>query len=228
MRPLTDKRPKPMIEVLGRSMLDRVLDHLVAAGVTDCVVNTHYLGEMIQRALKSRMKPRITISHEETLFDTGGGVARALPQLGADPFFVVNADVVWLDGRRSALARLAQAWDGEKMDACLMVHSTVRAIGYDGTGDFTVDPLGLVHRRRESHIAPFVFTGVQMLHPRLFAAAPDGAFSLNRLYDRAEEAGRLFAIVHDGEWFHIGTPDSLVEAETAMRDAFRVDPRRDP
>jgi MurNAc alpha-1-phosphate uridylyltransferase len=228
MRPLTDKRPKPMIEVLGRSMLDRVLDHLEIAGVTDCVVNTHYLGKMIERALASRTEPRIVFSHEEKLLDTGGGVARALPKLGAEPFFVVNADVVWLDGRRPALARLAQAWDDGKMDACLMVHSTVRAIGYDGSGDFTVDPLGFVHRRRESHIAPFVFTGMQMLHPRLFKGAPDGAFSLNVLYDRAEDSGRLFAVVHDGEWFHIGTPDSLAEAEMAMRDVFRVDPRRDP
>ena len=228
MRPLTDTRPKPMIEVLGRTMLDRVLDHLEIAGVTDCVVNTHYLGEVIAKHLAGRTDPRIAISHEDTLLDTGGGVARALPKLGAEPFFAVNADVVWLDGHSPALLRLARAWDGEKMDACLMVHSTVRAIGYDGQGDFTLDPLGTVKRRRENRVAPFVFTGVQMLHPRLFDGAPQGAFSLNRLYDRAEEAGRLFAIVHDGEWFHVGTPDSLAEAEIAMRDVFRVDPRRDP
>jgi MurNAc alpha-1-phosphate uridylyltransferase len=228
MRPLTDTRPKPMIEVLGRTMLDRALDHLEIAGVADCVVNTHYLGEIIARHLAGRTDPRITISHEDTLLDTGGGVARALPKLGAEPFFVVNADVVWLDGRSPALLRLARAWDDDKMDACLMVHATVRAIGYDGQGDFMLDPLGTVKRRRENQVAPFVFTGVQMLHPRLFAGAPQGAFSLNRLYDRAEEAGRMFAIVHDGEWFHVGTPDSLAEAEMAMRDVFRVDPRRDP
>jgi MurNAc alpha-1-phosphate uridylyltransferase len=228
MRPLTDTRPKPMIEVLGRTMLDRALDHLEIAGVAECVVNTHYLGEVIAKHLAGRTDPRITISHEDTLLDTGGGVARALSKLGAEPFFVVNADVVWLDGRRPALLRLARAWDAEKMDACLMVHATVRAIGYDGPGDFTLDPLGTLKRRRENHVAPFVFTGVQMLHPRLFAGAPQGAFSLNRLYDRAEEAGRLFAIVHDGEWFHVGTPDSLAAAEIAMRDVFRVDPRRDP
>jgi MurNAc alpha-1-phosphate uridylyltransferase len=228
MRPLTDTRPKPMIEVMGRTMLDRALDHLEVAGVADCVVNTHYLGDIIVKHLARRATPRIAISHEDTLLDTGGGVFRALPKLGAEPFFVVNADVVWLDGRSPALLRLARAWDDLKMDACLMVHSTVRAIGYDGQGDFTLDPLGTVKRRRENHVAPFVFTGVQMLHPRLFAGAPEGVFSLNRLYDRAEGEGRLFAIVHDGEWFHVGTPDSLAEAETAMRDVFRFDPRRDP
>jgi len=228
MRPLTDTQPKPLIEVLSHTMLDRALDRLVAVGVTDCVVNTHYLGQMIHDHLAGRLTPRIEFSDEDTLLDTGGGVLRALPLLDGGPFYVVNADVVWLDGRRSALARLAEAWDDERMDACLMVHSTVRAIGYEGPGDFLLDPFGLVKRRRENQIAPFVFTGVQILHPRLFRDAPSGNFSLNVLYDRAEEAGRLFAIVHDGEWFHIGTPDSLIDAEDAMSDIFRVDPRRDP
>jgi MurNAc alpha-1-phosphate uridylyltransferase len=228
MRPLTLDRPKPLIEVAGRTMLDRALDRLVEVGVTDVVVNVHYLGRMIHDHLARRTTPRIAFSDEDTLLDTGGGVARALPRLGAAPFYVVNADVVWLDGRRPALARLAQAWDDARMDACLMVHSAVRAIGYDGAGDFMVDPLGVVKRRREGHVAPFVFTGVQILHPRLFAGAPSGAFSLNRLYDQAEEAGRLYAVVNDGEFFHIGTPDSLIDAEKAMGDMFRVDPSRDP
>ena len=228
MRPLTETRPKPLIAVAGRTMLDRALDRLVDVGVTDAVINTHYLGAMIRDHLASRNPPRITFSDEETLLDTGGGVARALPRLGPGPFYVVNADVVWLDGRRPALARLAEAWDDRRMDACLMVHSTVRAIGYEGQGDFMVDPLGLVTRRPEGHVAPFVFTGVQILHTRLFANAPSGVFSLNRLYDRAAEEGRLYAVVNDGEFLHIGTPEALVEAEKAMGDIFRVDPRRDP
>ena len=228
MRPLTETRPKPLIAVAGRTMLDRALDRLVDVGVTEAVVNTHYLGAMIHDHLAPRNPPTITFSDEDTLLDTGGGVARALPRLGAGPFYVLNADVVWLDGRRPALARLAEAWDDRRMDACLMVHSTVRAIGYEGLGDFMVDPLGRVTRRPEGHVAPFVFTGVQILHPRLFANPPTGAFSLNRLYDRAVEAERLYAMVNDGEFFHIGTPDSLVEAEKAMGDIFRVDPRRDP
>ena len=228
MRPLTEMRPKPLIAVAGRTMLDRALDRLAEVGVTDAVVNTHYLGAMIHDHLAARASPRIEFSDEDTLLDTGGGVARALPRLGTAPFYVVNADVVWLDGRRPALARLAQAWDDARMDACLMVHSTVRTIGYEGRGDFLVDPLGRVTRRPETQVSPFVFTGVQILHPRLFSGAPVGAFSLNRLYDKAAEAERLYAMVNDGEFFHIGTPDALVEAETAMGDIFRTDPRRDP
>jgi MurNAc alpha-1-phosphate uridylyltransferase len=229
MRPLTETRPKPLIAVAGRTMLDRALDRLVEVGVTDAVVNTHYRGAMIHEHLAGRTTPRIVFSDEDTLLDTGGGVARALPRLGAGPFYVVNADVVWLDGRRPALARLAEAWDDGRMDACLLVHSTVRTIGYDGQGDFMVDPLGLVARRAEGHVAPFVFTGVQILHPRLFAETPSGAFSLNRLYDKAMEAERLYAIVNDGEFFHVGTPEALGEADTAMGDIFfRLDPRRDP
>ena len=228
MRPLTEDRPKPLIEVLGRAMLDRALDRLQAVGVAECVINTHYRGAMIHDHLSRRAAPRVSFSDEETLLDTGGGVKRALPRLGPGPFFAVNADVVWLDGRRPALKRLAEAWDDATMDACLLLHSTVRAIGYDGSGDFFLDPLGLVRRRCEHQVAPYVFTGVQILHPRLFADSPEGAFSLNLLYDRAEESGRLFAVVHDGEWFHIGTPDSLIDAEEAMGDIFRVDPRRDP
>jgi MurNAc alpha-1-phosphate uridylyltransferase len=229
MRPLTQTRPKPLIEVAGRSMLDRALDRLVEVGVTDAVVNAHYLGAMLHEHLAGRTVPRISFSDEDALLDTGGGVARALPRLGTDPFYVVNADVVWLDGRRHALARLAEAWDDGRMDACLMVHSTVRTIGYDGRGDFMVDPVGRVTRRPEGHVAPFVFTGVQILHPRLFAGAPSGAFSLNRLYDKAAEVERLYAMVNDGEFFHIGTPEALVEADKAMGDIFfRLDPRRDP
>jgi MurNAc alpha-1-phosphate uridylyltransferase len=228
MRPLTEMRPKPLIEVAGRTMLDRALDSLVEVGVTDVVVNTHYLGAMIHDHLAARAAPGIAFSDEDALLDTGGGVARALGRLGTNPFYVVNADVVWLDGRSPALARLARTWDDARMDACLMVHSTVRAVGYDGRGDFLVDPLGVAARRPEGHVAPYVFTGVQILHPRLFAGAPDGAFSLNRLYDKAAAAERLYAMVHDGEFFHIGTPDALMEAEKAMRDIFRVDPRRDP
>lgn len=227
MRPLTEARPKPLIEVADRTMLDRALDRLVDAKVTDCVVNTYHLGAMIHDHLAGRRAPRIEFSDEETPLETGGGVARALDRLGADPFYVVNADVVWLDGRRSALLRLAEAWDESRMDALLLVHPTVRALGYEGRGDFVVDPLGAVRRRRETEISPYVFTGVEIAHPRLFAGAPKGAFSLNVLFDRAAAAGRLHALVHDGEWFHVGTPEGLAKAEAAMREPFRVDPRRD-
>jgi MurNAc alpha-1-phosphate uridylyltransferase len=228
MRPITETIPKPLVEVLGRTMLDRALDRLAEAGVGECVVNTHHLGTLIHDRRARREKPRIRFSDEDSLLDTGGGVARALPRLGADPFYVVNADVVWLDGKRPALGRLAAAWTDGAMDALLLLHPTVRAVGYDGVGDFFLDQLGLARRRSEAQVAPYVFTGVQILHPRLFEGAPGGAFSLNVLYDRAAAAGRLRALVHDGEWFHVGTPESLKEAERAMGDLFRVDPRRDP
>jgi N-acetyl-alpha-D-muramate 1-phosphate uridylyltransferase len=228
MRPLTDTRPKPLIEVGGRTMLDRALDRLAAVGVAECVVNTHHLGAMIHDHLAARTAPRIAFSDEAAPLETGGGIVRTLPRLGAAPFYVVNADVVWLDGRRPALARLAEAWDDSRMDALLLLHPTVRAVGYDGRGDFVLDPLGLVRRRGESAVSPYVFTGIELVHPRLFAGAPDGAFSLNVLFDRAIEAERLYALAHDGEWFHIGTPAALAAGEAAMREAFRADPRRDP
>ncbi len=227
MRPLTETRPKPLIEVAGRTLLDRALDRVVDAGVGDCVVNTHHLGAMIHDHLAGRTAPRIAFSDEETPLETGGGVARALARLGAGPFYIVNADVVWLDGRRSALRRLAELWDDARMDALLLVHPTTRAVGYEGRGDFVVDPLGAARRRRETEVSPYVFTGVELAHPRLFADAPKGAFSLNLLFDRAAAARRLYAMVHDGEWFHVGTPAALAAAEAAMREPFRVDPRRD-
>lgn len=224
MRPLTDTTPKPMIEVAGRTMLDRALDRLVEAGVQTAVVNTHWLPERIEDHLKARTDIGIEISREELLLETGGGVANALPLLGDDAFFVVNADIVWRDGTIPALERLARHWDDAAMDVLLLLTGAVRATGYDGPGDFLMDPVGGLKRRPERQIAPFVFTGVQIVHPRLFADAPDGAFSMNVLYDRASEAGRLRGLAHDGEWYHVGTPDAIgvAEAEILEREGSRV------
>ena len=222
MRPITIDRPKPLVEVGGSTMLDRVLDHLELFGVEHSVVNSHYLADQIEAHLAARAKPATEISHEETLLDTGGGIVKALDRLGPDPFFAVNADIVWLDGRTPALTRLAAAWDDAGMDALLLVHGTAKAFGYRGVGDYTVDEIGRMHRREECEIAPYVFTGIQILHPRLFVDAPSGAFSLNVLYDRVERAGRLHAIVHDGEWFHIGTPDALAESEAELSGRTRT------
>jgi MurNAc alpha-1-phosphate uridylyltransferase len=212
MRPITERIPKPLVELRGRTLLDHALDRVEDAGVGRAIVNTHYKGEMIAAHLAGRRSPRITLSPEAELLETGGGVAKALPLLG-ERFFVLNADVFWLDGASSALRRLAAAWDEASTDALLLVHRVTRAIGYDGLGDFLLDPAGVPRRRSEREIAPFVFAGVQILHRRLFARAPAGAFSLNLLYDAALAAGRLRALVHDGEWFHIGTPEGLAEAE---------------
>ena len=182
------------------------------------VVNLHYLGEMIERHLAGRRAPRIAFSDErELLLETGGGVTKALPLLGDGPFFVVNADIAWVDGEIPALQRLAARWDDSAMDALLLLHPVEETTGYDGVGDYTQDAEGRLRRRRDDPAAPYVFTGVQILHPRLFADAPEGPFSLTRFYDEAEAEGRLFGLVHDGDWHHIGTPAGLAEAEARLK-----------
>lgn len=216
LRPVTDSTPKPLVEIVGRTILDRILDRCEAAGVAEAIVNTHYLAEKVEAHVAKRIRPRIRISHEDTLLETGGGVVKALPLLGPDPFYVINGDVLWRDGARDTLTRLARDWTDGEMDALLLVHPVVHARDYRGAGDFLLDQLGRARRRRPWEVAPFVFTGIQLLHPRLFAEAPPGRFSLNLLYDRAAAANRLFAIVHDGEWFHIGTPESLVRIEAEL------------
>jgi MurNAc alpha-1-phosphate uridylyltransferase len=216
MRPITDSLPKPLVEVRGKAMLDHALDHLAAAGVEEVVINLCHLGEMIEAHLAGRTRPRILFSREATLLETGGGVRRALPLLGDEAFIVANGDMLWLDGRTPALERLATAWHDATMDALLLLHPTAYALGYYGSGDFIMDPMGQLRRRVEREIAPFVFAGVQILHPRLFDSVTDENFSLNRLYDKAEEAGRLWGLRHDGDWFHIGTPQALQDAEEAL------------
>ncbi len=214
MRPLTENRPKPLISVAGRSLLDRALDHLEEAGVEEAVVNLHYLGDMIEAHLAHRSAPRTVLSREDNqLLETGGGVTRALPALGDDPFFVVNADIAWADGTVPALQRLTSAWRDATMDALLLVHPVATATGYDGVGDYTVGDGSALHRRRDDPGAPYVFTGIQLLHPRLFTDAPEGPFSLRHLYDQAESMGRLSGLIHDGQWHHIGTPSGLDIAE---------------
>ncbi|MBM3950747.1 MAG: nucleotidyltransferase family protein [Rhodospirillales bacterium] len=226
LRPLTDRLPKPLVPVAGRTLLDHALDRLAAAGVTTAVVNLHHLGDMIAEHLKGRSAPKIILSREERRLETGGGVRHALPLLGAGAFFVVNADVLWLNGPYDALARLQNHWRESEMDALLLLLETTAAFGYDGAGDFLTDPAGRLARRPEREIAPYLFTGVQILHPRLFEDAPAGAFSLNVLYDRALAVGRLYGVVHDGEWFHVGTAEGLAEAEDFLRVRYPGTKRR--
>lgn len=218
MRPLTDQRPKPLIEVFGKTLLDHTLDRLAEAGVERAVVNTHHLAAQIEAHLRARTRPRIAISHEDTILDTGGGIARALNLLGTEPFLSINAKIVWLDGRAPALQRLAEHWDDATMDALLLLHPTVAAPTHEGQGDFFLDPEGRIRRRRVWEVAPFVYTGIQILHPRLFADAPEGAFSLNLLYDRAIEAGRLHGLRHDGQWFQVTAAKHLAIIEQALAD----------
>jgi MurNAc alpha-1-phosphate uridylyltransferase len=217
LRPLTDTVPKPMVKVLGRPMIDVVLDRLAAAGVERAVVNLHHLGDVLREHLKGRTTPRIAFSEEPEILETGGGIKKALPLLGADPFFVVNAKIIWLNGREDALRRLADAWDDSRMDCLLLLQPTATAIGYGGAGDFLMDQEGRLTRRPEWEVAPFLYSGIYICHPRLFKDAPDGAFSVNLLWDRAIEAGRLYGIRHDGEWYHVSTPQQLSEVERELR-----------
>jgi MurNAc alpha-1-phosphate uridylyltransferase len=221
MRPLTERRPKPLIALAGRTLLDHAIDRLEAAGCERVVVNAHYLAAMIEAHVASRRSPEIVVSREETLLETGGGVLNALPHLG-ESFFVVNSDIFWLDGKVPALLRLARAFDPERHDAVLLLQRTVTAIGYEGAGDFITDPLGRIRRRREREVAPHLFAGVQLLTKRLFAGRTPGKFSLNALYDRAIADERLAAIVHDGEWYHIGAPEGLKHAEARLL-AYRME-----
>jgi MurNAc alpha-1-phosphate uridylyltransferase len=215
LRPLTDSLPKPLVEVAGQPLIARALDRLALDGVERAVVNVHYKAEMLEAALAGRARPRVEFSREPEPRETGGGVKRALPLLG-ETFFVVNGDVLWLDGVASALSRLARHFDPNGMDGALLMQRTAGAVGYEGIGDYFLDPLGTPRRRGEREVAPFIFAGIQILHRRLFDGVDDAVFSLKRLYDRAEDAGRLGAIIHDGEWFHIGTPEGLAATRARL------------
>ncbi|MDY0882363.1 nucleotidyltransferase family protein [Dongia soli] len=213
LRPLTETTPKPMVRVLGRPMIDVVLDRLEAVGVERAVVNLHHLGHVIRDHLKTRKSLEIIFSEEEEILETGGGIVKALPLLGDEPFFTVNAKIIWLNGKTDALLRMAQQWDPAKMDALLLLQPTVTAVGYGGQGDFLMDQTGRIRRRPGWQVAPFLYAGIQICHPRLFRDPPAGAFSTNVVWDRAIEEERLYGLRHDGEWYHVSTPAQLEEVE---------------
>jgi len=217
MRPLTDGTPKPLIVVGGKVLIDHVLDRLVEVNVEIAVVNVHHLADKVEQHLAGRRAPRIEISDErDDLLDTGGGVVKALPSLGAAPFFHLNSDAIWIDGVRPNLIRLAEAFDPARMDALLLLAATSTSIGYGGRGDFTMAPDGRISRRREGEVVPFVYAGVAILSAVLFSTAPPGAFSLNLLFDRAIEAGRLYGLRLEGVWMHVGTSEAIAAAEAAI------------
>lgn len=227
MRPLTLSRPKPLLRVGGRSLLDHALDRLSLAGVEHAVVNTHYLGHMIAAHLSLRRRPEITLSPEEELLETGGGIRNALPLLGDGCFVVANADILWCDGEDSAVQRLAAAWDESAMDALLLLVPREAAVGYDGPGDFDRvaaaghDGPAPLRRRTPNEQAAYVFAGVHLTHAGLYCDTPSGAFSCNLVWDRALAAGRLWGLVHDGAWFHVGTPEALEDTDRRLRMAAR-------
>jgi MurNAc alpha-1-phosphate uridylyltransferase len=218
MRPLTETRPKPLIAVAGKALLDHVLDRLADAGVERAVVNVHYLAEQIIAHTAGRPKPRVAISDERgLLLGTGGGVVKALPELGPAPFFHINSDTIWIDGVTPNLTRLAQAFDVASMDALLLLAPTTGSIGYAGRGDYAMAPDGRLNRRAEREVAPFVYAGAAILSPAMFNGAPQGEFSLTDLFDRAAAAGRLHGLRLEGLWMHVGTPEAVGEAEAAIR-----------
>lgn len=212
MRPLTLALPKPLIKVAGKPLIDHTLDFLSSSGIEEAVVNSHYLAELLEGHLQGRKAPpRIIISREDIVLETGGGIKNSLHILGNNPFFVLNSDVICIDGKEPALERLSQSWDDTNMDALLLLHRVKNAVGYDGKGDFFLENDGKLRRRVEGETAPYVFTGIQIIHPRLFIGSPDGAFSLNVLYNK--NLSRIGAIIHDGAWLHIGDPSGLEQAE---------------
>jgi len=221
MRPLTATRPKPLIEVAGKPLIDHVLERLGAAGVRKAVVNVHYLADSLEaHVARHASRLEIAISDErDRLMETGGGLVRALPLIDADPFLSVNADNLWIDGPIDALRLLASGWDDANMDALLLLVPLARANCHNGKGDFHMDALGRLRRRRAHGVAPFVFTGVQMVSKRLLAGeVPEGPFSTNVLWNRAIEAGRLYGAVHQGLWFDVGQPESIRRAEDMLAD----------
>jgi MurNAc alpha-1-phosphate uridylyltransferase len=218
MRPLTERMPKPLVEVGGKALLDHVLDRLADAGVARAVVNVHHFAEQIERHLATRTKPQIVISDERgLLLGTGGAVVKALPELGDAPFFHINSDTLWIDGVAPNLTRLADTFDLASMDALLLLAPTTGSIGYAGRGDFAFAADGRLRRRAEREVAPFVYAGAAILAPALFTGAPGGEFPLTDLFDRAAEAGRLHGLRLEGLWMHVGTSDAIVLAEKAIR-----------
>lgn len=220
MRPLTATKPKPLIEVNGKALLDHVLEKLLAAGVKKIVVNVHYLADALEAHLKSRDHGlEVIVSDErDLLMETGGGLVKAAPLIDSDPFLALNSDNLWIDGPADTIKLLASQWDGTKMDALLLLVPQARALNHRGLGDFHMDRLGRLRRRERSHVAPFVFTGIQMISKRLLREAPEGPFSTNILWNRAIEEGRAFGAVHQGLWFDVGTPQSIPMTEAALED----------
>ncbi|MFG1349971.1 nucleotidyltransferase family protein [Xanthobacter autotrophicus] len=219
MRPLTDTRPKPLVEVYGRALIDHVLDRVADAGIPRAVVNLHHHADMLEAHLTARGgTPQIVLSDERSeLLETGGGLRKALPLLGPEPFLAINSDTIWIEGMRPNLVRLREHFDPERMDGLLLLASAAHSIGYDGMGDFQMDTLGRLTRRAERTVVPFVYAGAAILKPELFEGTPDGAFSLNRIFDKAAEAERLFGLRLDGIWMHVGTPDAIALAEEAIQ-----------
>lgn len=219
MRPLTNDRPKPLVEVMGKALIDHAIDRLVPAGVKLIVVNAHYKSDQLKTHLAKRKDVEIRISDEhDEILGTGGGIVKALPNFDGEPFFVLNSDSVWVEGMGHALERMKERWNPDEMDALLLMASMVTALGFEGGGDFNMDSEGHLSRVSDRRVSPFAYPGVQIVHPRIFENAPSGSFSMNVLWDIAIEKQRLFGIRLDGVWMHVGTPEAVKDADAFLAD----------
>jgi N-acetyl-alpha-D-muramate 1-phosphate uridylyltransferase len=219
MRPLTDHRPKALIEVGGRALIDHMLDRLEAAGVTRAVVNVHAFADQLEDHLARRRSPEILISDERAmLLETGGGLKRARAMLGEAPIWVANSDYVWVEGRDDALGMVAYAWDPARMDACVIVVPKARTLGFDTPGDFFREASGALTHRGAHAEAPLHCFGVQILDPQRVYEVADETFSLFRVWEAAQARGRLFGVVPDGYWMQVGDPAALAAAEARLKE----------
>ena len=216
MRPLTNDRPKPLVVVRGRTLLDHAIDRLVAAGVTMVVINLHYRAQQVKDHLAGRRDIEMIYSMEDEILGTGGGVVKALPHFNGECFFILNSDSIWVEGYVPPLKAMQRIWDPDRMDGLLLLASMTTAMGYEGRGDFLLDANGHIARVPELTSSPFAYPGVQIAHPRLFADAPEGGFSTNVMWDRAIAQNRLFGIRLEGVWIHVGTPEAHGEAEAYL------------
>jgi N-acetyl-alpha-D-muramate 1-phosphate uridylyltransferase len=222
MLPITATMPKPLVRVGGRTLIDFALDRLGEAGIETVVVNVHHFADMLEAHLRTRELPQVVVSDErEAVLETGGGVKKALPLLGQEPFITFNSDSIWIEGSQPNLPRLIEAWDPERMDILMLVAPSDTSVGYEGRGDFSMNPNGRLRRRREGETVPFVYAGVAIVKPELVAGTPDGPFSANHFYDRAIKRDRLYGLRLDGQWLHVGEPQAIAEAEECLSASLR-------
>lgn len=222
MLPITASMPKPLVKVAGQSLVDFALDRLHEAGIETVVVNVHHFADMLEAHLRTRTLPRIVISDErDALLETGGGVKKALPLLGSEPFITFNSDSLWIEGKEPNLKRLVGAWDPERMDILMLVAPLSTSIGFEGRGDFHMEESGRLRRRGADDSAPFAYAGVAIVKPELVHGTPDGAFSANAFYDRAIAKERLYGLCMEGQWLHVGEPQAIAEAEKCLAASKR-------
>lgn len=221
MHPITATTPKPLVEVAGKALIDHALDRAAEGGIESAIVNVHWLADQMEGHLARREgAPAIVVSDErDVLLETGGGVKKALDRIGTEPFVVFNSDSFWLEGPKPNLGLLIEAWDPEAMDILLLVAPTATSLGYEGKGDFFMDPDGSLSWRGEREVAPFIYAGVAIVKPELFADTPDGPFSLTLLFGRAADKGRLHGLRLDGQWLHVGTPEAVAAAEARVKES---------